>query len=59
MPRRNVIRSLKLDEISGVDNPAQEGARVSIMKRASLSKNGYHSSHPTTFRNTTAILPIF
>ena len=33
MPRRNVIRSLKLNEISGVDNPAQEGARVSIMKR--------------------------
>ena len=34
MPRKNVIRALKIDEISGVDNPAQEGARVSIMKRA-------------------------
>ena len=33
MPRKNVIRSLKINEISGVDNPAQEGARVSIMKR--------------------------
>ena len=33
MPRRNRIRVLKLDEISGVDNPAQEGARVAIMKR--------------------------
>ena len=32
MPR-SVIRSLKLDEISGVDNPAQEGARAAIMKR--------------------------
>ena len=34
MPRKNVIRSLKLNEISGVDNPAQEGARAAIMKRA-------------------------
>ena len=33
MPRKAVIQSLKLNEISGVDNPAQEGARVSIMKR--------------------------
>ena len=33
MPRRNVIRSLKMNEISGVDNPAQEGARAVIMKR--------------------------
>ena len=38
MPRKNVIRSLKINEISGVDNPAQEGARVSIMKREPRQK---------------------
>ena len=34
MPRkRNIMRAFKIDEISGVDSPAQEGARVAIMKR--------------------------
>ena len=34
MPRkRNIMRAFKIDEISGVDIPAQEGARVAIMKR--------------------------
>jgi hypothetical protein len=36
---RTVMRSFKLDEISGVDRPAQQGARVAIMKReAPLTK---------------------
>ena len=34
MPRkRNIMREFRIDEISGVDHPAQEGARVAIMKR--------------------------
>ena len=33
MPRK-ILREFKIDEISGVDNPAQEGARMVIMKRA-------------------------
>lgn len=32
--RRRVLRQIKLTEISGVDRPAQEGALVTIMKRA-------------------------
>ena len=31
--RRNIMRAFRIDEISGVDHPAQEGARVAIMKR--------------------------
>ena len=38
MPRRSVIRSLKMNEISGVDNPAQEGARAVIMKRVGAAE---------------------
>ena len=34
MPRKRILREFRIDEISGVDNPAQEGARVMIMKRA-------------------------
>lgn len=34
MKRRRVLEKLKLTEISGVDNPCQEGARMVIMKRA-------------------------
>ena len=34
MPRKRIMREFRIDEISGVDNPAQEGARVAIMKRA-------------------------
>ena len=33
-PRRRRMLAFKINEISGVDNPAQEGARVLIMKRA-------------------------
>ena len=32
--KRRVLEKLKLTEISGVDRPCQEGARVAIMKRA-------------------------
>ena len=32
--RRRIMRSFKMDEISAVDNPAQEDATMSIMKRA-------------------------
>lgn len=35
MPKR-VLEKLKLTEISGVDRPCQEGARVAIMKRAKM-----------------------
>ncbi len=34
MPRKRIMREFRIDEISCVDNPAQEGARVAIMKRA-------------------------
>ncbi|MEB2346130.1 MAG: hypothetical protein OZ948_15485 [Deltaproteobacteria bacterium] len=32
--KRRVMRSLKIEELSAVDRPAQEGARVVLMKRA-------------------------
>ena len=32
-PRKRIMREFRIDEISGVDNPAQEGARVAVMKR--------------------------
>lgn len=32
MHRRRIIRALRINEISGVDRPAQEGARALIMK---------------------------
>ena len=35
---RRIMRSLTIDEMSGVDLPAQEGARVVIMKRAKLTE---------------------
>lgn len=31
--RRRIMRAFKIDELSAVDRPAQEGARVAIMKR--------------------------
>ena len=34
MPRKRVMQEFRIDEISSVDNPAQEGARVVLMKRA-------------------------
>ena len=34
MPLKRIMREFRIDEVSGVDNPAQEGARVAIMKRA-------------------------
>ena len=36
MPKR-IVQEFRIDEISGVDSPAQEGARVAIMKRAARS----------------------
>lgn len=36
--RRNIMRAFKINEISLVDHPAQEGARVAIMKRSDVSK---------------------
>ena len=38
-PKRRIMRAFKINEISGVDNPAQEGARVAIMKRAEPAPN--------------------
>lgn len=34
MPKRRILEKIKLTEISGVDKPCQEGALVTIMKRA-------------------------
>lgn len=34
--KRNIMTEFQIDEISGVDNPAQKGAKVAIMKRDSL-----------------------
>jgi hypothetical protein len=31
--KKRILRALKIDEISMVDNPAQEGARISLLKR--------------------------
>lgn len=33
MPKRTIMRSLTIKELSGVDRPAQVGAKVTIMKR--------------------------
>ena len=33
-PKKVILRKIEINEISGVDNPAQEGARMVIMKRA-------------------------
>lgn len=38
-PRR-IMRVFKINEISVVDEPAQTGARISIMKRATVEKDG-------------------
>ena len=38
--KRNIMAEFTLDEISGVDNPAQQGARVAIMKRADAALIG-------------------
>lgn len=32
-PKRKIMRSFKLDEVSAVDKPAQEGATMALMKR--------------------------
>ena len=34
--RRRVMRRFRINEISGVDKPAQEGARITILKRAEV-----------------------
>ena len=36
--KRRILRSFRIDEISGVDRPAQIGARVAILKRNSASE---------------------
>lgn len=41
---RRIMRSLKINEISAVDRPAQEGATVAIMKRR--GEPGYDPSNP-------------
>ncbi len=38
--RRRIMRSLKIEEISGVDVPAQEGAKALIMKRHAGDPDG-------------------
>lgn len=43
-PRRRVMRSFKINEISAVDRPAQEGALVTIMKRR--GQPGYDPKNP-------------
>lgn len=40
--KRRILDELVLTEISGVDRPCQEGARVAIMKRASPTPNLAH-----------------
>ena len=39
MPRKRIMREFRINEISSVDNPAQEGARVAILKRAEPREN--------------------
>ena len=39
MPRRRIMQEFRINEISSVDSPAQEGARVAIMKRAEPREN--------------------
>lgn len=38
MPKKTIMRSLTIKELSGVDRPAQVGAKALIMKRADSSK---------------------
>jgi hypothetical protein len=38
--RRNIMRAFKINEISAVDRPAQEGARAMILKRATTTNTG-------------------
>jgi hypothetical protein len=33
MPKKRILEKIRIDEISGVDSPAQQGAAVTIMKR--------------------------
>ena len=39
MPKRRILEKIEIDEISGVDRPAQEGALVTIMKRQEPTMN--------------------
>ncbi len=39
-PKKKIMRALKINEISGVDVPAQEGALMAIMKRATPEDAG-------------------
>jgi len=43
MPKRRILEKLKITEISGVDRPCQEGARVTIMKREDPKVNKLHA----------------
>jgi hypothetical protein len=40
-PKRKIMRSFKMTEISAVDVPAQEGAVVTIVKRGQFHKAGH------------------
>ena len=42
MPRKRIMQEFRINEISSVDSPAQEGARVAILKRdePSAKKHG-------------------
>ena len=39
MPRKRIMQEFRINEISSVDSPAQEEARVAIMKRAEPREN--------------------
>lgn len=46
MAKKTIMRALKINEISGVDVPAQQGALVSIMKRAEGDAGSVLKSKP-------------
>lgn len=58
MSKKHVITKLKLNEISGVDNPAQPGATVALMKRADPPKEDPNPALETTtmFKNREELL---
>ena len=41
MPRKRIMQEFRINEISSVDSPAQEEARVAIMKRAEIPDGTY------------------
>ena len=50
MAKRRILHKLKLTEISAVDRPCQEGARMTIMKRAP------EQGTPTALENRVSVL---